>query len=477
MLFNEINYILFFFPISVAIYFFIKKKNLFYSKLFLIFCSLFFYSYWNYKYLPLIIFSIVGNFYISRIINIYPTRLFLFIGIISNIFLLFFFKYLDFFIINYNYIANENTRLFNFSFPLALSFFTLHQIAYLVDVSQKVVKPKFFIDYINFVSFFPQLIAGPITYYKDIYPQFNKKLNFSFDNASFGIFIFSIGFFKKAIGDYLGFYTDLGFENYNKLTFLESWVSSLAFTFQLYFDFSGYTDMAIGSAFLFNIKLPNNFKNPLMANNLINFWQRWHITLTNFIYAYLYSPLIKTIKNLNFFYFILITIFCFLIIGIWHGPSWGFVFFGFLHGIGVSVNHIIKRTKLKINNLFSWAITFSYVNLSFIFFRSENLEQAYTIIKTMLDFSNIQIPNNYSNKLFNLLDFIKYDDNYFVHLNNNLNPAKAIILIFLSLFFFEKYNLIKNFKTNYRYLFIIIFIIMLSMLFKPSDSPFIYFRF
>lgn len=281
------------------IYFALNKQKLTKaSKSFLVFSSLFFYSYWNILYLPLILISMLFNYTIgltlAKVNKKVSNKTLLSIGIISNLALLGYFKYADFFIDNVNFIFSANLPSLNIILPLAISFFTFQQIAYLVDSYRQQTKEYDFLNYALFVTFFPQLIAGPIVHHKEMMPQFanlkNKLINYK--NIALGLFIFSFGLFKKVIiADTFAIWATNGFDNATTLSFIEAWATSLSYTFQLYFDFSGYTDMAIGLALLFNIKLPINFNSPYKSLNIQEFWRRWHITLSRFLKDYIYIPL------------------------------------------------------------------------------------------------------------------------------------------------------------------------------------------
>ncbi len=391
MLFNSVVYIFAFLPITFFIYFYLNKKRLIKaSKIFLVFSSLFFYSWWNIKYLPLILISMLFNYTIGReLSNKYKNRFIsskklLSIGIIFNLSLLGYFKYMDFFIKNINNIFNSNISMLHLALPLAISFFTFQQIAYLVDSYKNETKEYDFLNYALFVTFFPQLIAGPIVHHSEMMPQFanikNKVRNYN--NIALGLFIFSIGLFKKVvIADTFSQWATYGFDVAKNLNMLEAWCTSLSYTFQIYFDFSGYTDMAIGTAFLFNIKLPINFYSPYKAINIQDFWRRWHITLSRFLKDYIYIPLggnrkgkIRTYLN------IFIT---FLLGGIWHGAGWTFIIWGILHGIGLIIYHIWKQIGITIPKIIAWFITFNFLNITWIFFRAENFTDVKKIIKGM----------------------------------------------------------------------------------------------
>ena len=360
-------------------------------------------------YLPLILVSILVNYFVSNLLidyqtsrNILPSkRAILYIGLAFNIGILAYFKYADFFINNANYLFTNSYELLNLALPLAISFFTLQQIAYLIDTYEGLVRERNLLDYSLFVTFFPQLIAGPIVHHREMMPQFYDLKNkvFSRNNVRKGLFIFNIGLFKKVvIADTLSIWAINGFDTSTTLSFFEAWGSSLAYTFQLYFDFSGYTDMAIGAALLFNIKLPANFNSPYKATGIIDFWQRWHITLTSFITIYIYTPIIRSFSKANFNKAMLATVITFLIAGLWHGASWMVVIFGGLHGLGLVMNHYWRKKKIKLNSVFSWFITFNFINIAFIFFRSKDLDTALMMIRGMTELGYLGVFDiiNYS---------------------------------------------------------------------------------
>jgi len=410
LLFNSYIYIFLFLPITFFVYFFLNSKRLTTaSRGWLILASLFFYSWWNIIYLPLILISVSINYLLAISLidydelrkKYFSKKTILFVGLIFNIGLLVYFKYMDFFISNINSLTNTNIELLHLALPLAISFFTLQQIGFMVDAYEGLVKERNLVNYALFVTFFPQLIAGPIVHHKEMMPQFesikNKVKNY--ENIVHGFFIFSIGLFKKVIiADTFAIWANNGYDSVNTLTLLEAWVTSLSYTFQMYFDFSGYMDMAIGSALLFNIKLPRNFNSPYKATGVIEYWSRWHITLTNFITTYIYSPILKSFKNITFHKAMYATVVAFLISGIWHGASWMFVFWGGLHGIGIAVNHYwkkywSKKLNIKINKYIAWFITFNFVNITFIFFRSTDMNHAINVLKGLIGFNGIAFPN------------------------------------------------------------------------------------
>ena len=391
MLFHNPSFLFIFLPIVFCGYFVLAKKIRFW---FLIFSGFIFYAAWNIKLSPLILFSIIINFFLCKFLlnsqNKNIKKKFLIGSIIFNIFYLGLFKYADFFIGNINFLTNSNFELWELPFPLALSFVTFQTIAFICDCYEDNIRDFSFKKYALFIIFFPQLIAGPIVKFNMMISQFESSKNeiINFKNIIIGLIVLSIGIVKKVfIADNLSIYSDELFALNDNYNFFETWIGTFCFTFQIYFDFSGYIDMATGIALLFNIKLPLNFNSPYKATGIIDFWQRWHITLTSFLTNYIYTPLLRSFKNLNFFKSMVATLIVFLIAGLWHGPSWLFVIFGAIHGTGLIINHIYRRFfNFKINTLISRIITFLYINFSFVFFRSESLDDASKILERMIGF-------------------------------------------------------------------------------------------
>ena len=396
MLFHSNIFILYFFPLTLLL-FFISNKIRFDSKIILILASLFFYSWWNINYLPLIILSILINFFLGKKIQKSQNnkKKFLLFSILFNIGLLFRFKYADFFISNYNFLTNSEINKLNLPFPLGISFYTFQVITYLVDSYYGKITLHKFKNFALFVVFFPQLIAGPIIKYNFLIDQLNvvKFFVLRINNILKGLILFIIGFIKKVFfADQLSLIVDSGYLNYQNLNFLESWLTSLAFTFQIYFDFSGYVDMALGCALMLNIILPINFNSPYKAHNVIHFWKKWHITLAEFLMNYIYYPLLRSLPNISFPLVMLVTIIVFFLAGLWHGPSWMFIAFGLIHGIGVVFNHCKEKFfNFKVFLPLSIFLTFNYINFSFVIFRSENFEQAFVIISRMLNFNSFNV--------------------------------------------------------------------------------------
>ena len=405
-------------------------------------------------------------------------------GLLFNVGLLVYFKYMDFFISNTNTVFGSDMELLHLALPLAISFFTLQQIMFLIDGYEGLVKEKNFLNYITFVTFFPQLIAGPIVHHKEMMPQFfsvrNKVKNYK--NIALGLFIFSIGLFKKVvIADTFAEWATNGFDLATTLNLFEAWVTSLSYTFQLYFDFSGYTDMAIGLALLFNIRLPINFNSPYKATGMIDFWQRWHITLSNFITTYIYTPIVRSFNKLTFHKAMLATVITFLIAGLWHGASWMFVIFGGLHGIGLITNHYWKKRKIKMNKVLAWFITFNFVNITFVFFRAKEWDDAIKVLGSMFSLDYIVLPNiNFlQNKLTFLNQYINIQYGGFItNIQGGYHTVYWLVLAFImTILCKNSIELLTKFKTNKKYLVISFFLLSYTLGEMNSISEFLYFNF
>ncbi len=342
------------------------------TRVWILACSLIFYSWWNLKYLPLIAGSITLNYLTGITMVARPAikRPLLLFGLAGNILLLGYYKYTNFLLTNFGLLTGTEYTFTHLALPLAISFFTLQQVAFLVDVYEGSAKPGRFLDYANFVSFFPQLIAGPIVHHREMMPQFESTKNkrIDFDNIAKGITYFAIGLFKKVVvADTFATVANNGFSSPDSLSALESLLAILSYTFQLYFDFGGYMDMAIGAALMFNIQLPINFNSPFKAADIIDFWRRWHITLSNFITTYLYTPLVRAWGPFTVSKSLIAIGVTMLIAGLWHGADWTFIIFGGIHGGALIINHLWKRHGFRMPTWAGVCLTFTVTAISLCF--------------------------------------------------------------------------------------------------------------
>ncbi|HEY4343395.1 MAG TPA: MBOAT family protein [Parvibaculum sp.] len=401
MLFNSPIFLFAFLPLTAVICFLIRAKiGREAARAFLVLASLFFYGWWNPVYLPLLIGLAVFNFLLGRVILSERTKpgegrknLLVTFGVTVDLAALAYFKYTDFFIRTANETVGTHWELQHIVLPLAISFFTFQKIAYLVDAGRGHVEKHSFLEYCFFVMFFPQLIAGPIVHHHEIFTQTKRERSFRFDrmNLAVGLTIFFIGLFKKVVlADNLAplassVFADAG--HGADIHFLRAWEGMLAYTFQLYFDFSGYSDMAIGASRIFGIKLPLNFHSPYQATSITDFWRRWHMTLSRFLRDYLYIALGgnrrgKTRRYINLFLTMAIG-------GLWHGAAWTFVLWGAMHGAMLIVNHGWRAIWTKpINRWWSRGIartiTFLCVALAWVFFRAPDVDAAMAIYRGLV---------------------------------------------------------------------------------------------
>ncbi|MCT7446336.1 MBOAT family O-acyltransferase [Aliarcobacter skirrowii] len=495
MLFNSYEFIFAFLPFVFITYFYLMHKRLVIAaKGFLVFASLFFYSWWNIAYLPLILISMLFNYVVGNSLakasfenkkglnKSFSKKSILIFGIVANLSLLGYFKYADFFIANFNLVSSSNVNLLHLVLPLAISFFTFQQIAYLVDSYKGETKEYDFLNYALFVTFFPQLIAGPIVHHKEMMPQFASRWNMvkRYKNIALGLFIFSIGLFKKVvIADTFAVWATAGFDNAVTLNLIEAWATSLSYTFQLYFDFSGYTDMAIGIALLFNIKLPINFNSPYKALSIQDFWRRWHMTLSRFLRDYIYIPLGGNRKGEFRTYTNLLA--TFLIGGLWHGAGWTFIIWGALHGIALAIHRFWQSLGFKMNKILAWFITFNFVNIAWVFFRAKSWEDAIKVLSSMFSLDNVVIHPMFQSKL----GFLSQYGITFGGMFENIQASREIIVWLLFAFILVlafKNSMIylnSNFKANKKYLLLSIFLFSYAFITSvmSSSKVFLYFNF
>lgn len=390
MLFNSYVFIVVFLPIVWCIYFLLNKCRCYkFAHVALIVSSFVFYGYQTPKLCILLAGTILINYVYHCILTQMNAggvkKLVLFTGIIVNLSLIFYFKYFNFFLENVNRLVANDFALRNIVLPLGISFFTFQQISMLVDSSKPDMERYSFVEYALFVSYFPQLIAGPIVLHQEMIPQFRdeakKKINF--ENLIAGVEYFVFGFAKKVlVADSFARICDAGYDNIATLNAYSTILTILAFTLQIYFDFSGYCDMALGLGKMFNFELPINFNSPYKAVSIVDFWKRWHMTLTRFLTTYLYIPLGGNRKGVLRTYLNVLIVFS--ISGLWHGAAWTFVLWGVMHGIVQVLHRVGKRFLDKFPKWFMWAGTFAFVNVAWVFFRAEYMSQAFQLLMRVL---------------------------------------------------------------------------------------------
>ena len=417
MLFNSYIFIFLFLPITFFIWrLFCYKRKTKAALYWLLSASLFFYGYWNPPYLLLLLASITGNYIIQTNIALSKsqekTKFLLTVGIVLNLSLIGYFKYANFFAENIAPLFSMTWNSMNIFLPLGISFFTFQEIACLMDTYHGKLGYMPFHRYALAVSFFPHLIAGPIVLANKIVPQFSKIRIFglSWKNLCIAITLFSLGLFKKVIiADTFSPGVSMAFNSSHPLTFIEAWGAALAYTFQIYFDFSGYSDMALGLAKFFNIDLPINFDSPYKSLSITDFWRRWHITLSSFLREYLYIPLGGNRKGKLRRYSNLMT--TMLLGGLWHGAGWTFIVWGGLHGLYLTIHHFWKEhSSVKLPAFVGWGMTFLSVVVAWVFFRAESLQQALNILNGMAGLNGFVIPSSeLPSKLISIVNLVGID--------------------------------------------------------------------
>ncbi len=415
MLFNSYEFLFGFLPVTLLLYFLLGRRGTGLAAIgFLAAASLFFYGWWNPIYLPLLGGSVIFNFLVGRRLSANPQQVpgdkaALWFGVGANLALLGYFKYAGFFVGNANSAFGLGLAVPHIILPLGISFFTFTQIAYLADAYRKEVREYRFLHYALFVTFFPHLLAGPVLHHAEVMPQFAKRETFhvSAENFAVGLTIFAVGLFKKVVlADGISEFATPVFEaarGGQTLTLLAAWGGTLSYTFQIYFDFSGYSDMAVGLARLFGIVFPANFNSPYKATSVIDFWRRWHMTLSRFLRDYLYIPLggghcrpLRRHANL------MATM---LLGGLWHGAGWTFVVWGGLHGLYLVINHLWRSFRERhlsatpfpagLGRWLARLLTFLAVVVAWVFFRADSMTSAVAILKGMAGLNGVSRADPY----------------------------------------------------------------------------------
>jgi len=413
MLFNSYAFILGFLPVTFFLFFALARKSHKAAASWLMLASFFFYGWWNPMYILLLAFSILLNFSIGtgiqrQIAAGRPERAtgLLALGITTNLLLLGYFKYANFFVDNLNHALGRNWMIAEIILPLGISFYTFTQIAYLVDAARGKVREYNLVHYALFVTYFPHLIAGPILHHAEMMPQFARPETYRmrWDNIAVGLTIFFIGLFKKTVlADGIAPHSTTVFDAAavgTALPLVDAWGGALAYTLRLYFDFSGYCDMAMGLSRLFGITLPLNFNSPYKAENISDFWRRWHMTLSRFLRDYLYIPLGGNRKGATRRYLnLLVTM---LLGGLWHGANWTFVIWGGLHGFYLMVQHAWHafrrhhmwnpKAGVRSGRIAAQGLTFFAVVVGWVFFRADSIKAAIVVLKGMVGLNGIQMP-------------------------------------------------------------------------------------
>lgn len=456
MLFNSYIFIFLFLPLCLIGFYILQNRQATLAKVWLTCFSLWFYGYFNQQYLLIMICSILGNYLFHRwivsircseqedyekdtaIISKYGmfqkrgsarnSRNIMITGVVLNLSVLFYFKYFDFFVENVNTLFGSGFPLKNILLPLGISFFTFQQISFLVDTYRGELDGVTFIDYALFVSFFPQLIAGPIVIHEEMIPQFNRigkdsrSKEEKVEIFAKGVYVFVLGLAKKVlIADTFGIAVDLAYSNVNAINGFESLITILFYSLQLYFDFSGYCDMAKGIAGMFGMRIANNFNSPYKAINIVDFWKRWHITLSRFFAKNIYIPLGGNRKGEGRMYLNYLIVF--FLSGLWHGAGWNFILWGMMHGVLYVITKwwitrrktgVIKNDALGCGSItLAWngilkamacLLTFVYVSVAWVYFRASDVAQANILLMNIFT-KDWALPGSGFTDAFNLGEF------------------------------------------------------------------------
>ena len=463
MLFNSFEFLFLFLPVVLIFYYLLNYfGNYNTAKGWLLLASLTFYGWFKVIYIPFLLTSIVVNYFIALALEkpANNKKLYLTIGVVFNVALLFYFKYTNFFIDNINAFSTNKLEHLHILLPIGISFYTFQQISYIVDKYYEPGNHDNFLDYSLFVSFFPHITSGPIERRKLFMPQLkdSSKGIFDAENFSRGLYIFLMGLCKKLIvADSFAVIANGGYAQAKHLSFMDSWITTISYSIQLYFDFSGYSEMALGVALMFNFGIIVNFNSPYKATDLQDFWRRWHISLSSFLRDYIYIPLggnrsgeFRTLLNLFL---------TFLIGGIWHGASWTFVIWGAMHGIGVVVHRMWKKAGKELPAVPAYIVTMLYVNLAWVFFRATNFADAISLVRTMFGFNGISIQRS-----------TVVTDMY-------LLPMLALGVLLL--FFPNPPQFAARFKTDYKHMAFICVLFLIGLIFLNSitANDFLYFDF
>ena len=467
MVFSSSVFIFMFLPLSLVSYYISGKKI---KNYILLLASLFFYAWGGMNYLKVLIISILINYIFGLLVDKtidkkHLRMFFLILGIILNLALLFYYKYYDFFLENINTIFNMNLELKKIVLPIGISFFTFQGMSYIIDIYRndgKVNKNIFSVAL--YISLFPQLVAGPIIKYKAVDEQIRNRKE-SIDYFSYGINRFVIGLGKKIIiSDMLGAISDNIFllANSSGIDMITAWIGAICYTLQIYFDFSGYSDMAIGLGHLFGFKFPENFNYPYISRSITEFWRRWHISLSTWFKEYLYIPLGGNRRGNVYFNLVVV----FLVTGLWHGASWNFVIWGLWHGLFMIIERVIRNENWykKIPSFIKIFITLFIVIIGWVLFKATTLKEGLRYLSIMFGLVN------FSN--------ITFEFTYFI-------SRKFILLIIIGIIastpipknIFNRYKGIKAFELIKTILIILLFIISIIFMVNSTYSPFIYFQF
>jgi alginate O-acetyltransferase complex protein AlgI len=485
LLFSSFPYILLFLPAAAGVHAVIRLRAGWpWPQVWLLAASLFFYAYAKPSSVPVLLGSILFNWGIARLmgaqIDLNRRKLFLWIGLIVNIAVLFLFKYVNLLLSTIAFFHGPQLKAPNWGFPLGVSFFTLTQIMYLVDafprpptsaaglkIFRGLPRPNSLFDHATFVSLFPYVISGPLVHARSIVPQLREFTmpDSRVESICRGLYMFSLGLAKKVVlADSFAPIADAGFASARDFSSIEAWAFCFAALLHLYFDFSGYSDMAVGTAWMLGIDIPNNFNAPLRARSITEFWQRWHISLTNFITDYLYKPLLRSMGRPTLRSSAVAILLAMTIAGLWHGPAWTFAAWGICHGIALAAHQVWKSRKLSMPGWLGWLLTLLFVTATIVFLRSANLRDALHMLSRL-------IPHGNAFGFSAVADVLPFTP--------LLIFRPVAIGVIVALFFKSSMQYARDFQPSFRTAVAVAFLVLISLFFINSAPArqFVYFAF
>lgn len=487
MLFNSYIFIFLFLPITLIGYYglhYVKQRKL--ATAYLIVMSLWFYGYNNIHYLYVLIVSILLNYVLVHFMHKQQAKkirkLWFITGIVLNIGILFYFKYYDFFMDNMNQLLEKDMPFLRLALPLGISFYTFQQLSYVIDSYRKECEEYSLLEYVSYVSFFPQLIAGPIVYHDELIPQFREEKNHKicYENMSKGIYSFALGLAKKVlIADVLSQVVNIGYVNLERLNTNSAIVVMIAYALQIYFDFSGYCDMACGIGYMFNVVLPVNFNSPYKATSIVDFWSRWHMTLTRFFTKYVYIPLGGNRKgilrrDMN-------VLIVFLLSGLWHGAAWTFVLWGLIHGLLNLLDKHFEAIVKKIPKAIRMVVTFLIVTFLWSLFRAAGFWEARELwhqVK-LLSFGELYQPiTEYFNGLISTTVLYRLGFKVWIRqYPGMLFYGFIVILLYAVCKMKNTQEKVAEFDYSWKKIVVITFLMIVSIVSLSQVSEFLYFNF
>lgn len=475
MIFSSYGFIFLFFPIVFCGYWLLQyKTNNFFACWWLILGAMIFYMLGNVVFAPILLGTVVVNYFLARGIILCRKRdmpvasgLFLAAAFAENLGLLFYFKYYNFFIENVNFVFGASLPFKNIILPLGISFYTFQILSYVVEVYRNKTGEFTFTEFVTFVTFFPQLIVGPIVRHNEMLPQLRDESIRRLDcrNIMLGILLFSIGCAKKIIlADPMISYAQNFYNIMGSGNFFETWGAVFSYTFAYYFDFSGYIDMALGLGLFFNIRLPRNFDSPYKSRNFSDFWQRWNITVSKFFEDYIFNSIFHF--GNGFGKLVLATMATFLVSGIWHGAGWHYIIWGLVNGILVFCSYVMRLSRKKLPFGLAWALTFLFVLITRVLFDANSMTQAMAVLKTMFDFSLLfQDPHGFLSMGYTYLS------------GNVMILLIMAVSAFICFFTKNSNEICDEFTPKWQYAVFAGILLTVSLFRMTSVSQFLYFQF